>query len=164
MKHLGGFKDFINEYYGPDPKWEVDCMTEGSADFDLVIYAKKGANDVPGDEFNDFISDVDTLCQKHFNSFSKRMVSRLKMYTPLDPIDESYEDYVANGDGTFKVGSLAWKFVFDFEDAECQSEDVINYFSPSIKLITNIARKYKWIDSSKIYVEDVETEAEGNCD
>lgn len=164
MKHLGRFRDFVNEYYGPDPKWEVDCMTDGSADFDLAISAKKNADAVSVDEFNDFIAAVDALCQKHFNSFSKRMISGFKMYTPLEPIDDSYVDYVANGDGTVNVGSLAWKFVFDFEDAECESEDVVNYFSPSVKLITGIARKYKWIDSSKIYVEDVETEAEGNCD
>lgn len=164
MKHVGGFRDFVNEYYGPDPKWEIDCMTEGSADFDLAISAKKNASDVPADEFNDFIAEIDALCQRHFNSFSKRMISSFKMYTPLEPIDDSYVDYVANGDGTVNVGSLAWKFVFDFEDAECESTDAVNYFSPSVKLVTNIARKYRWIDSSKIYVEDIETEAEGNCD
>jgi len=164
MKHIGRFRDFVNEYYGPDPRWEVDCMTEGSADFDLVISAKKDASAVPADEFNDFISEIDKLCQRHFNSFSKKTIKRFKMHTPLDHIDDSYVDHVVNGDGTVDVGSLAWKFIFDFEDAECESEDVVNYFSPSVKLITNIARKYKWIDSSKIYVEDIETEAEGNCD
>lgn len=156
--------EFVNEYYGPDPRYEVDCMSEGRADFCLVLNAKKDANAVSGDEFNELISEIDAFCEKHFKGFSRRMISGLKIYNPLNPVDESWEDYLQNGDGTYNVGSLSWKFEFDFEDAECESHEAASYFSPSEKHVQSIVRKYKWIDPKKCWVEDLETEAEGNCD
>jgi len=170
MKHILEFNSYLNEY-GSYDKWKLaspddyDCYVTGQADFDLSLSINKAnANNVPFIELEQLVHLFNKEIDKHFKSLGTKEVGSLSIYTPFDPIDESYIDYVDNGDGTYAIGSLAWKFTFEYATDYVAEEDpdaVVEYYSPNMKVLERIAKKYKWIKD--IWTENIDTSVESNC-
>ena len=142
---------------------ETDCVSYGYLDADITFNIDKRVDDdaIDGSQFKSFCKDVDQFLVKYF----KQTKQGLKAVSPLDTKDESYHNWVDNGDGTFAIGDLAWKVTGDFEDVYASdSEDTIVQIMPSVKELQMITKKYKWIDQGKIWVEDIDSEISNNCE
>lgn len=143
---------------------ESDCTYYGYLDADITfnIDSRVDDNSIDGSQFKNFCKDMDQFLVKYF----KQTKQGLKAVSPLNTKDESYQDWVDNGDGTFAVGSLAWKVTGDFEDVYASDRDgVVLELLPSVKDLQAIARKYKWIDQTKIWLEpDFDSEINDSCE
>jgi len=143
---------------------ESDCISYGYLDADITfnIDGKVNSDKINGAQLKSFAKDIDQFLDAYF----KKTKQDLEAVSPLNTKDESYQDWVDNGDGTFNVGSLAWKITGDFEDviASDSGEDTIEQIMPSINQLKSIAAKYKMIDQDKIWVEDYNSEISNSCE
>jgi len=144
--------------------YDEECMSSGEVDFDVSFNIDKKANSdaIPGKEFKAFVSDIDKILMSYFKKH--KQISNLKVYSPLNQPDESYIDWVENEDGTYSIGSIAWKITGEIEEVSVASEDVIAEISPSEKDLAKTAKKYKWIDLNKIWIEDIDSEINNDCE
>jgi len=160
----------INEISGYD-RWKTqspydndpNCETSGELDADITFNVDKRANDnaIDGSEFKSFCKDVDQFLSKYF----KKYKLGFNAVSPLETKDESYHDWVENEDGTYAVGMMAWKITGDWEDGPSGNDnnEIVQELLPSVKELQMVAKKYKWIDLNKIWIEDIESEIDNPC-
>jgi len=161
----------INEISGYD-SWktqspydnDTDCLSSGEADFDITFNIDKSANSdaIDAGEFNSFVNDVESFLTKYFKKYKQLM--GFKVYTPLNAIDDSYVDWAENEDGSYTVGSMAFKITGDFDDVEASPEDLINAILPGEKQVVQLVKKYKWIDLKRVWIENIDSEIDSNCE
>ena len=146
--------------YDGDP----DCETSGDLDADIIFSIDKRADDnsIDGSQFKSFCKDIDQFLTKYF----KKSGLKFDAVSPLDTSDESYQDWKENEDGTYAIGSMAWKVIGSWRDraSGTDNEMVIQELLPSPKELQIVAKKYKWVDQNEIWIEDIDSDIDNPCD
>ena len=160
----------INEISGYD-RWKTqspydsdpDCETSGELDADITFNVDKRADDdaIDGSQFKSFCKDVDQFLSKYF----KKYKVSFNAVSPLETKDESYQDWKENEDGTYAIGTMAWKITGDWEDGPSgnSNNEIIQDLLPGVKELQMVAKRYKWVDLNKIYIEDIESDIDNPC-
>lgn len=145
--------------YDGDP----DCETSGELDADITFNVDKRADDnaIDGSQFKSFCKDVDQFLNKYFKKYGLRF----DVVSPLDTKDESYQDWKENEDGSYSIGMMAWKITGDWTDSGSGEDNqaVVNDLFPGIKDLQAVAKRYKWVDQGKIYIEDIDSDIDNPC-
>ena len=145
------------------PPDDPDCETSGELDADITFNVDKRVDDnaIDGSQFKSFLRDIDQFLAKYF----KKHKLNFKAVSPFDTDDESYQDWVENEDGTYSIGTMAWKITGDWEEGPSGNDnnEIVQELLPGVKELQMVAKRYKWVDLNKIYIEDIESDIDNPC-